>query len=118
MAEIMEKEVQSPESEAAAEKVSLRQKWKAMPKKKKRRIRNGIIAAVVVAGLGFGGWKLMNSGEGEGEMEVVTDTVHYGSITSMVEGYGLTKAKTSESITLATGGIVREVYVTEGQKVT
>lgn len=118
MAEIMEKEVQSPESEAAAEKVSLRQKWKAVPKKKKRRIRNGIIAAVVIAGLGFGGWKLMRGGEGEGEMEVVTDTVHYGSITSMVEGYGLTKAKTSESITLATGGIVREVYVTEGQKVT
>ena len=44
--------------------------------------------------------------------------VQYGSITSTVEGSGLTKAKNSETITLTTAGMVQEVLVTEGQQVT
>ena len=115
MAEIMEKDVSQSEA-AVEEKRSLKEKWKAVPKKTRRRVRNAAVL-LVVATLCFAGWKKFGGSKGEAEMEVVTDTVHYGSITSMVEGYGLTKAKDSESITLATGGIVREVYVTEGQKV-
>ena len=117
MAEVMEKELQTAEPQT--EKKSLKEKWKDMPKKKRRRIRNRIIALVVLAALALGGWTLWKKvfSEEEGEMEVVTDTVQYGSITSMVEGSGLTKAKNSESITLATAGTVQEVYVTEGQMV-
>ena len=117
MAEVMEKELQTAEPQT--EKKSLKEKWKDMPKKKRRRIRNRIIALVVLAALALGGWTLWKKvfSEEEGEMEVVTDTVQYGSITSMVEGSGLTKAKNSESITLATAGTVQVVYVTEGQMV-
>ncbi|MBQ8852282.1 MAG: HlyD family efflux transporter periplasmic adaptor subunit [Oscillibacter sp.] len=87
-----------------------------MPKKKRRRIIRWTVILVIAAALAFGAWKLFG-GKDEAEMEVVTDTVQYGSITSMVEGSGLTKSKNSESITLATAGIVQEVYVTEGQMV-
>ena len=111
MAEVMEKEVQ----ETAEKKLSLREKWKAVPKKKRRRVRT-VVILLVAAGLGFAAWQKFG-GSKEPEMEVVTDVVHYGSITSRVEGNGLTKAKNSESISLATGGIVQEVYVTEGQRV-
>ena len=48
----------------------------------------------------------------------MTDVVQYGSITSTVENSGLTKAKSSETITLTTSGTVVDVLVTEGQKVT
>jgi len=48
---------------------------------------------------------------------VVVDVVQYGSITSVVEGSGLTKAKNSETITLTTAGTVMDVFVTEGQQV-
>ena len=116
MAEVMEKELQTPEAEPQTEKKSLKEKWKAMPKKKRRRIIRWTVILVIAAALAFGAWKLFG-GKGEAEMEVVTDTVQYGSITSMVEGSGLTKSKNSESITLATAGIVQEVYVTEGQMV-
>ena len=52
-----------------------------------------------------------------GEAEIGTAIVDYGSITSMVSGSGMVKAKKSESITLATAGTVGDVFVTEGQKV-
>ena len=111
MADVMEKAL--PE-ESAEKKPTLKAKWKGMGKKTRRRIRNGVIL-LAAAGLCFAGWKQF--GGEETEMEVVTDLVTYGSITSKVEGYGLTKSKTSESITLSTGGIVQEVFVTEGQRV-
>ena len=49
---------------------------------------------------------------------MVTDFVQYGAITAKVEGSGLTKAKSSESISITTAGTVLEVMVTEGQEVT
>ena len=117
MAEVMEKDLQTPEAEPqTTQKKSLKEKWKGLPKKKRRRIVRWTILLLVLGALGFGSWKFLG-GKGEAEMEVVTDTVHYGSITSMVEGNGLTKAKNSQSITLASAGIVQEVYVTEGQRV-
>lgn len=122
MAEVMEKTGTSAPEETnppAAEKKSLGQKWKAMPRKKRRRIVRWIVTVVILAALALGGWKLWQKffSEGEVEMEAVTDVVTYGSITSSVEGSGLTKAKNSETITLATAGVVEKVYVTEGQMV-
>ena len=111
MADVMEKALTE---ESAEKKLPLKAKWKGIPKKTRRRIRNGVIL-LAAAGLCFAGWKKF--GGEKTEMEVVTDMVTYGSITSKVEGYGLTKSKTSESITLSTGGIVQEVYVMEGQRV-
>ena len=119
MAEVMEKDMSIPEAEPQTEKKSFKEKWRGLPKKKRRRIVRWIVTLVILAALVLGGWMLWKKffSGGEAKTEVVTDTVQYGSITSMVEGSGLTKAKNSESITLATAGIVQEVYVTEGQQV-
>lgn len=74
-----------------------------------------IIAAVLVLAVGFTLFKKF--GKKDGEAEIGTAIVDYGSITSMVNGSGMVKAKKSESITLATAGTVGDVFVTEGQKV-
>lgn len=83
-------------------------------KKRKKTVRR-IIAAVLVLAGGFTLFKKF--GKKEGEAEIGTAIVDYGSITSMVNGSGMVKAKKSESITLATAGTVGDVFVTEGQKV-
>ena len=83
-------------------------------KKRKKTVRR-IIAAVLVLAVGFTLFKTF--GKKEGEAEIGTAIVDYGSITSMVSGSGMVKAKKSESITLATAGTVGDVFVTEGQKV-
>ena len=117
MAEVMEQKELSPAgAEPVVEKKSLKEKWKAIPRKKRRRAIRWIVVLAVLAAIGFGAWKLLGN-KSEPEMQAVTDVVQYGSITSTVEGSGLTKAKNSESITLATAGVVQEVFVTEGQQV-
>ena len=83
-------------------------------KKRKKTVRR-IIAAVLVLAVGFTLFKKF--GKKDGEAEIGTAIVDYGSITSMVNGSGMVKAKKSESITLATAGTVGDVFVTEGQKV-
>ncbi len=86
------------------------------PKQKKKLIRWGIIGGVtlvVVIALS----KILGGGA-QAEAEVVEDTVVYNSITSTVQGSGITKAKESKTITLTTSGTVQEVFVTEGQQVT
>ena len=83
-------------------------------KKRKKTVRR-IIAAVLVLAIGFTLFKKF--GKKDGEAEIGTAIVDYGSITSMVNGNGMVKAKKSESITLATAGTVGDVFVTEGQKV-
>ena len=83
-------------------------------KKRKKTVRR-IIAAVLVLAVGFTLFKKF--GKKEGEAETSTAIVDYGSITAMVNGSGMVKAKKSESITLATAGTVGDVFVTEGQKV-
>lgn len=98
-------------------RVNLRARWQAVPRKKRRRvIRLGVVVVIllVIAAILL---KLLGS-KGGGESQVVTDVVQYGAITSTVEGSGLTKAKSSETITLTTAGTVMEVLVTEGQQVT
>lgn len=92
-------------------------KWKAMPRQKRRRIVRRVIALVVVLAVAVGIVKVFG-GKKSDDTQIVTDTVQYGSITSTVEGNGLTKAKKSETITLTTAGTVTDVMVTEGQKVT
>ena len=76
-------------------------------KKRKKTVRR-IIAAVLVLAVGFTLFKKF--GKKEGEAEIGTAIVDYGSITSMVSGSGMVKAKKSE-------GTVGDVFVTEGQKV-
>lgn len=92
-------------------------KWKAMPRQKRRRIVRRVIALVVVLAVAVSLVKVFG-GKKSDDTQIVTDTVQYGSITSTVEGNGLTKAKKSETITLTTAGTVTDVMVTEGQKVT
>ena len=119
MSEVMEKEAPSGEEtvstpEAAPAKVG---KWKSMPRKKRRRIIRWCVTLVILAVIGALLFKLFG-GKTEAEKQVVTDFVQYGAITAKVEGSGLTKAKSSESISITTAGTVLEVMVTEGQEVT
>ncbi|MCI2057287.1 MAG: HlyD family efflux transporter periplasmic adaptor subunit [Oscillibacter sp.] len=87
------------------------------PNKKRRKVIRWIILAVlVIAGI-VALVKFLGGGS-KAESEVVTNDVTYGSITSTVEGSGLTKPKDSKAITLTTAGVVQEVYVAEGDHVT
>ena len=123
MSEIMEKEAVQPQAETpegqmeAPTKRSLKEKWQAVPRKKRRRIVRWTILLLVILAVAVGAYKFFG-GKKAPEAQVVTDTVQYGAITSTVEGNGLTKAKKSETITLTTEGTVQEVLVTEGEKVT
>ncbi len=124
MAEVKDLEREAPVQEPvpappaeSTPKESVQSKWKNMPRKKRRKIVRWAILLVVLAAAAVGGWKLLG-GKGEPEAQVITDMVSYGSITSTVEGSGITKSKKSETITLTTSGTVQEVLVTEGQQVT
>ena len=96
--------------------VPLKERWRAMPRKKRRRIIRWTAILLVLAILSAILLKVFG-GKG-GDAQVVTDVVQYGSITSVVENSGLTKAKSSETITLTTTGTVMDVLVAEGEKVT
>ena len=100
-----------------AEKTSLRKKWSGMPRKKRRKIIRWFITLLILIAIGLGVRQFLAGRSGEGETEVLTDVVQYNSITSIVENNGLTKARDSETITIATTGTVSEVYVSEGDNV-
>ena len=125
MSEVMDREQQAaavetappPAPETAAEKTSLWKKWKGMPRKKRRKIVRWFIFLLILIAIGLGVWQFLSAKKGGEETEVLTDVVQYSSITSTVEGSGLTKAKDSETITIATTGIVSEVFVNEGDTV-
>lgn len=123
MAEVKEREELSQgtaavqEAESAPAKVPLKEKWKAMPRKKRRRIIRLVILLLVLAVIGGILYKVFG-GKQEGESQILTDVVQYGSITSVVDGSGLTRAKSSETITLTTTGTVLDVLVAEGDVVT
>lgn len=85
-------------------------------KKKRRRLIRRIIALVVVIAL-IVGCVLFFKKKGGASSEVGTGVVEYGSITSVVDGSGLVKAKNSETISLTTAGTVMDVFVEEGQQV-
>lgn len=108
---------QAQETPTAPAPVSLKEKWRNIPRKKRRKIIRWVIILLVLAAVAVVLWKVLGGRSGRGT-QVVTDVVQYGSITSTVENSGLTKAKSSETITLTTSGTVVDVLVTEGQKVT
>lgn len=125
MAEVKEREELSQGTETAAvqeaadtpARVPLKEKWKAMPRKKRRRIIRLVILLLVLAVIGGILYKVLG-GKKEEESQIITDVVQYGSITSVVDGSGLTRAKSSETITLTTAGTVLDVLVAEGDVVT
>jgi hypothetical protein len=92
-------------------------KKKKMSPKKRKKLIGWLIFAIVAAAAVFLLIKFLGGGK-KNETQVITNTVQYGSITSTVEGSGLTKAKNSQAITLTTAGTVQEVYVAEGDHVT
>lgn len=121
MSEVMEREEQlTPELEPQTEpeKSSLKQKWKNMPRKKRRRLIRWIIILAILAAAGLMLYKIFGGSGGKTETEIMTAEVQYGSITATVEGSGMTRAKNSEAITITTAGTMSEVFVTEGQQVT
>ena len=112
--------MEAAEAESAApvkEKTGLRQRWQAMPRKKRRKYIR-LLAVVLVLAILAGVLLKLFGGQGGGDSQVVTDIVQYGAITSTVQGSGLTKAKSSETITLTTAGTVVDVLVNEGDTVT
>ena len=127
MSEVMDREQQAGTAQAApeaapppapeAEKTSLWKKWKGMPRKKRRKMVRWFIFLLVLAAIGLGIRHFLSAKGGGEQTEVLTATVQYGSITSIVDGSGLTKAKDSETITIATTGTVSEVFVNEGDTV-
>lgn len=86
------------------------------PKKKKivKRVVAGVLALAVLGGII---WLVKKKGGGKGPQEIMTGIVGRGSITSVVNGSGVTLAKNSQTITILSGGMVREVYVKEGDRV-
>ena len=116
MAEVMDKTAQETEQKAAPAAKKTAVPAGVKKKKIKKTIRTVVVLAVV-AGLGFGAWKLLGGKSSGQDKEIITETACYGSITAVVEGSGLTKAKDSETLTLTTAGTVLDVFVTEGQVV-
>lgn len=115
---------QSAESPSSSETVSeelpsLLEEPRPVPQKRARRRRKApfIITGIVLLLVGGLLWWLLSNKEEAPTEEVITDMVMRGSITSMIEGNGQAKPKSSESISVGTTGTVSEVYVTEGQTV-
>ena len=127
MSEVMDREQQTEAVQAApetappapevVETTSLWKKWKGMPRKKRRKIVRWFILLLILIAIGLGVYYFLSQKGGGGETEVLTDVVQYGQITATVDGSGLTKAKDSETITIATTGTVSEVFVNEGDTV-
>lgn len=119
-------DVQTPEKEVSAQsgvsETTMAMTERAiMAKKKLRRkkiVKRTIAIVVVVAILGGGGFGLYKLLKGaEEDKQYLTEPIYRGSIQSTVTGSGITLAKDSATITLASGGIVEEVYVKDGQVV-
>lgn len=115
MSELMEKE-QQVQMEPLETDTGTPVKKKLSRKTRRRIIRWCVILVVlaIIAGV----LVRLLGGKKSKETQVVTDFVQYGAITAKVEGSGLVKAKSSESISISTPGTVLEVLVTEGQEVT
>lgn len=82
---------------------------------KKKKIGTIIIVLIIVAALIFAYFKFFK--KGAKNQDIMTDFVMRGSITSMVEGSGVTKTKNTETLTMLSSGTCDEVFVTEGQEV-
>ena len=116
-------EVKNPQQETpAAPQTPVPAPGKKPPAKKRsfRKTRNMIIACVVVAAIAVGGVFLYRflTKQAKVNSEIQTSPVSFGSIQSKVSGSGNATAKESAAITLTAGGMVEEVLVTAGDKVT
>lgn len=109
--------VPAPQETEAPKRASLKEKWRGLPRKKRRRIVRWVIVLLVLAVIAGVLYKVFG-GKKDGETQIITDVVQYGSITSTVDGSGLTRAKSSETINLTTAGTVMDVFVNEGDVVT
>lgn len=92
-------------------------KRKKLSRRTRRRIIRWTIILLILAGGGFAAMKYLNQQPTEIEQEVIRDIVDYGSITSVIENSGLTKARNNENITVPSTGTVMEVQVAEGDEV-
>ncbi len=118
-------EMQTPVAEQVTPTPTPPQTPQKTPEKKKKRkaLIKRIIAIILVlallAGAGFAVWYFIfrEKDDKAGLGEPIFDTAMIGSIVSMVNGYGTANAKSSASIMLTQGGVVEEVYVTQGQMV-
>ena len=128
MAEVLDQEKQEEqtvpaEQSAPAARQSAFSESAPAPKKRKKnkkKIIRRIISLVLAAALVGGGiffWKRSNAGKDDDSMQMLTEWVSRGSITSVVEGSGAAVAKNSASVTLLSGGQVLDVYVAEGDYV-
>ncbi len=97
----------------------------APPKKRKRRpnvrrTRNILLALVLLALLGAGGFFLHRflTQEEPQTNEISAQPVSYGIIQSRASGWGSTKVKDSASVVMTASGTVVDVYVSVGDTVT
>ncbi|MFI3313115.1 MAG: HlyD family efflux transporter periplasmic adaptor subunit [Eubacteriales bacterium] len=113
----MEQNINPTMEQTQAEKLARREQAAKIKRRKKRakRILGAAITLAICGGIAFGIYSLFK------EEELVqtpwSEMVYRGSLTSMVEGSGITRAKDSETLTLTAGGVVQEIFVTEGQLV-
>ena len=115
---LAEKEALEADRARALEEKKARQEAAAKKKRRKvlrkRFIGLGITLAIC-GGIAFGLYNLFH--EEEPEKTVWSDVVYRGSISSMVTGTGSTKARSAKTLTLASGGVVRDVFVSAGDHV-
>ncbi len=96
-----------------------RKKLSAAERKKRRKWLRIAVVVLLLGGGGFWAYRRFFAGRGEMNTAVpLTDFVQYGAITATVEGSGMTRAKNSETMIIAYGGSVQEVFVEEGDMVT
>ena len=95
------------------------------PKKKKKKnprrrkiVKRVIALTVVLAILGGVAWGLVALfSEKKDEQQPLTGSTYLGSIQSMVTGSGVTKPKDSSTVSCAATGVVKELFVAEGDTV-
>jgi len=89
-------------------------------KRRKKHIFRKLVSLVLVCGLvagGFYGWKKLTA-EDEVPLDVLTDQVLRGTISTKVEGSGMLVSKTNASISIPSDGVVEQLLVKEGDFVT
>lgn len=115
---LAEKEALEADRARALEEKKARQEAAAKKKRRKvlrKRIIGLGITLAICGGVAFGLYRLFH--EEEPEKTVWSDVVYRGSISSMVTGTGSTKARSAKTLTLASGGVVRDVFVSAGDHV-
>lgn len=116
---------QTPVLEPGRGRRRLRRRRRCAPsgkrKKKKHSVGKTILAIVLIAAVVIGliavlYFLVFKKDDSKGT--AMTDFVSRGSIQSVVEGSGSTRAKDSATVSPTAGGTILELYVQEGQQVT